>query len=156
MLREGLMSRNRIVGLSLLVLVLLTLTVLAGCGSSGGAGVKWGGDKDVLHSEPPVAKKGPPPWAPAHGHRAKYKYLYFPECPAYYDTDRSVYFYLEGGNWAASVSLPDRLIMKVGDHVVLEMDTDKPYIHYSDHKKKYPPGQAKKNKSNKWAEKGKK
>jgi len=46
--------------------------------------------------------------------------------------------------------------MKVGEHVVLEMDTDKPYTYYSDHKKKYPPGQAKKNKSNKWAQKGRK
>ena len=42
----------------------------------------------------------------------------------------------------------------MGEHVVLEMDTDKPYTYYSDHKKKYPPGQAKKNKSNKWADKG--
>jgi hypothetical protein len=46
--------------------------------------------------------------------------------------------------------------MKVGDHVVLEMDTDKPYANYNDHKKNYPPGQAKKNKSNRWADKGKK
>jgi hypothetical protein len=132
------------------------LSILIGCGTSGGVDVKTGGDTDGVIQQPPVAKKGPPPWAPAHGHRAKYKYLYFPECPAYYDTDRSVYFYIEGANWVVSVSLPDRLSMKVGEHVVLEMDTDKPYTYYNDHKKKYPPGQAKKNKSNKWADKGKK
>jgi len=144
------------VGLALPVLVLVTLTVIVGCGSSGGAGVKWGGDKDVVNSEPRVAKKGPPPWAPAHGHRAKHRYLYFPECPAYYDTDRSVYFYLEGAKWVFSVSLPDRLSMRVDEHVVLEMDTDEPYTYYNDHKKKYPPGKANKNRSNKWAQKEKK
>jgi hypothetical protein len=141
--------------LSLLV-ILTTLTVLLGCGTSGSVGVKTGGGNDAVIQQPPVAQKGPPPWAPAHGHRAKQRYLYFPDCPAYYDTDRSVYFYIEGANWVVSVSLPDRLSMRVGQHVVLEMDTDKPYTYYNDHKKKYPPGQAKKNKSNKWAQKGKK
>lgn len=150
------MSRNPIVGLALLMSVLLALTVVVGCGSSGGAGVKWGEDKAGVHSEPQVAMKGPPPWAKAHGHRAKYKYLYFPECPAYFDTDRSVYFYLEGASWVISVSLPDRLRMNLGEHVALELDTDEPYTYYNAHKKKYPPGQAKNNKSSKWAQKEKK
>ena len=142
-------------GLQSLMVILTALSVLIGCGTGGGVGVKTGGGNEVITQQPQVAQKGPPPWAPAHGHRAKYKYLYFPECPAYYDTDRSVYFYLEGNNWVISVSLPERLSMKVGQHVALEMDTDKPYTYYSEHKKKYPPGQVKKNKSNKWAQKGK-
>ena len=143
---------------SLLSLIVITtaLTALIGCGTSGNVGVKAGGGNDIVIQQPPASKKGPPPWAPAHGNRAKYRYLYFPECPAYYDTDRSVYFYLEGTNWLVSVSLPDRLSMKVGEYVALELDTDKPYTYYNDHKKKYPPGKPKKNKSNKWAQKGKK
>jgi hypothetical protein len=155
-LREGKMKKNGVYDLQSLMAIMIALSVLIGCGTSGGVGVKTGGDTDVVIQQPPVAQKGPPPWAPAHGHRAKYKYLYFPECPAYYDTDRSVYFYIEGANWVVSVSLPDRLSMKVSEHVVLEMDTDKPYTYYNHHKKKYPPGQFKKNKSNKWAQKGKK
>jgi hypothetical protein len=150
------MNRYRNNGLLSLMVIMTALTVFIGCGTSGGVGIKTGGGNDVVLQQPPVAKKGPPPWAPAHGHRAKHRYLYFPECPAYYDTDRSVYFYLEGTNWVVSVSLPDRLSMKVGSHVVLEMDTDKPYTNYNYHKKKYPPGQANMNKSNKWADKGKK
>ena len=150
------MKKNGVYDLQSLMAIMIALSVLIGCGTSGGVGVKTGSDTDVVIQQPPVAQKGPPQWAPAHGHRAKYKYLYFPECPAYYDTDRSVYFYIEGANWVVSVSLPDRLSMKVSEHVVLEMDTDKPYTYYNDHKKKYPPGQAKKNKSNKWADKGKK
>jgi hypothetical protein len=143
-------------GLLTLTVIMIALTVLIGCGTSGSVGFKTGGGNDAVIQQPPVAQKGPPPWAPAHGYRAKHRYLYFPECPAYYDTDRSVYFYIEGGNWVVSVSLPDRLSMKLGEHVALELDTDKPYTYYNDHKKKYPPGQAKKNKSNKWAQKGKK
>jgi hypothetical protein len=143
-------------GLLSLMAIMIALAVLTGCGTSGGVGVKTGRENHTVIQQPPVSKKGPPPWAPAHGNRAKYRYLYFPECPAYYDTDRSVYFYLEGTNWVVSVYLPDRLSMKVGEYVALELDTDKPYTYYNDHKKKYPPGKPKKNKSNKWAQKGKK
>jgi hypothetical protein len=60
-----------------------------------------------------------------------------------------VYFYLEGNNWVVSVSLTERLSMKMGEHVVLEMDTDKPYTYYSKHKEQYPPGQTKKKKNKK-------
>jgi len=147
------MDRNRIDDLIFLMLVLFTLTVIAGCGTSGGAGVKWGGGKDVVYDEPPVAKKGPPPWAPAHGHRAKYRYRYYPDCSVYYDTGRSLYFYLESDNWVVSVSLPNHLNVRLSSHVVIDMDTDKPYAYYSKHKEQYPPGQAKKNKHKKWAHK---
>jgi hypothetical protein len=37
----------------------------------------------------------------------------------------------------------------LGDHVSIEMDVDKPYIHYDEHKHKYPPGKFKKNKKKK-------
>jgi len=56
----------------------------------------------------------------------------------------------------ASLSLPDRLSINLGKYVALELDTDKQYLYYNDHKQKYPPEQAKKNKSNKCAQKGKK
>ncbi len=150
------MNRYHNNGLLSLVVIITTLTLLIGCGTSGSVGVKTGGGGDVVIHKPTAAQKGPPPWAPAHGHRVKYKYLYFPECPAYYDKNRSVYFYIEGANWVVSVSLPDRLSMHLGEHVALELDTDEPYTYYNDHKKKYPPGQTKNNKSNKWAKKGKK
>ena len=143
------MDRNRIVDLIFLMVVLFSLTVIVGCGTSGGAGVKWGGDKDVVYDEPPVAKKGPPPWAPAHGHRKKYTYRYYPDCSLYYDTGRSLYFYIEADNWTVAASLPNHLYEDLGGYVVVDLTTDKPYTYHNDHKKKYPPGQAKKNKPNK-------
>ncbi|UCF56129.1 MAG: hypothetical protein JSW15_08485 [Deltaproteobacteria bacterium] len=99
--------------------------------------------------EGPEKKGGPPPHAPAHGYRAKYSYHYYPSTYVYFDVSRKVYFYLEGGAWKMSVSLPDHLRVKLGEHVTIEMDTDKPYTKFEEHKNKYPPGQAKKGKKEK-------
>ena len=51
--------------------------------------------------------QGPPPWAPAHGYRAKTRHIYFPQYNMYYDMDRSSYLYLNGRNWAVSATLPN-------------------------------------------------
>ena len=54
------------------------------------------------------AQGGPPPWAPAHGYRAKARYTYFPTLGFYFDTRIGVYFFLEAGVWTRRTSLPDR------------------------------------------------
>ena len=51
-----------------------------------------------------------------------------------------------------SVSLPQNLRVRLGDHVIIEMDSDKPYTSYEEHKRKYPPGQLKKKKKNRLKE----
>jgi hypothetical protein len=71
---------------------------------------------------------GPPAHAPAHGYRAKYNYNYYPKENVYFDTSRKLYFYMDGDNWRASVSLPLDLKVRLGDHVNIELDFDKPYI----------------------------
>jgi hypothetical protein len=80
-------------------------------------------------------KKGPPAHAPAHGYRAKHKYHYYPDDYVYFDTGRGLYFYLDGGNWKVSASLPVNLSVRLGDHVTISMDTDRPYEHSHKHKK---------------------
>jgi len=103
---------------------------------------------------PPAPKKsGPPPWAPAHGRRAKYRhYYYYPSHYIYYDTGRAVYFYLAGNGWRVSAHLPSGIHLEYADYVALELETDTPYVYFSEHKKKYPPGQAKKKKhKKKWS-----
>jgi hypothetical protein len=102
------------------------------------------GDSPPPPKGPPVYEKAPPPWAPAHGHRAKHHYRYYPSSYVYFDTGRGLYFYYEGGAWQVSVSLPTHIRIAVGDYVTLEMDTDRPYTYHSDVVKRYPPGQAKK------------
>ncbi|MBS3732646.1 MAG: hypothetical protein KGY42_07035 [Desulfobacterales bacterium] len=82
---------------------------------------------------------GPPPWAPAHGYRAK-KYRYYPSAQVYFDTQRDVYFYYRDGDWRVSASLPGRIRVNMGDHVTLEMGTDRPYRYHSEVVRHYPPG----------------
>ncbi|WP_159779280.1 hypothetical protein [Flavobacterium sp. 9AF] len=53
--------------------------------------------------------QGPPPWAPAHGYRAKTKHIYFPDQNFYYDIEKKVYLYLSNGSWSVSVSIPSSL-----------------------------------------------
>lgn len=94
-------------------------------------------------------KKGPPAHAPAHGYRAKHQYRYYPSRSVYYDTGRRLYFYIKGENWEVGASLPSQIRIGLGDSVNIELDTDIPYIHHSEHVKKYPPGQMKKKKKKK-------
>jgi hypothetical protein len=88
--------------------------------------------------------QGPPPWAPAHGYRAKYHYYYYPDCSVYFDAGRSLYFYYQGDGWGVGASLPGGIQINVNNYVELDMDTDKPYVYHTDVMKRYPPGQAKK------------
>ena len=80
-------------------------------------------------------------------------YHYYPSSDVYYDTERKLYFYLEGENWRFGVSLPGGIKLDVGDHVTLGMDTDKPYEFHTDVVKQYPPGQLKKKEKTKGKEK---
>lgn len=103
------------------------------------------GDEPTYRREPPSEERGgPPPWAPAHGYRAKHRYRYYPSSHVYCDTSRGIYFYYEGGTWRAGASLPASVHIDVGDYVSLEMDTDEPYRYHSEVIKRYPPGQEKK------------
>jgi hypothetical protein len=125
-------------------------------GCTGGY-ISYKKSKGTETEKPKVAKKdkkgGPPSHAPAHGYRAKRHYRYYPSHSVYYDTGRGLYFYLKGDSWEVGASLPGKLKVSLGDYVSLELDTDKPYIHHSEHVKKYPPGQLKKKKKpKKWAQ----
>ena len=94
---------------------------------------------------------GPPPHAKAHGYHRKFGYHYYPNAEVYYDEGRKVYFYLDGNEWRMEVSLPGSLRVRLGDYVEIEMDSDKPYTEFAEHKSKYPPGQLKKkHKSKGW------
>lgn len=48
---------------------------------------------------------GPPPWAPAHGYRAK-QHVYFPDYYTFYDPYRNGYVYWQNNSWAFSPTVP--------------------------------------------------
>ncbi len=85
-------------------------------------------------------KNGPPPWAPAHGYRAKTRHIYFPQHNFYFDMQKGVYIYLKGGNWLTAISLPSlfgRINLASAIQVELDFTADNPHNHNSDHKVKY-------------------
>lgn len=86
---------------------------------------------------------GPPPWAPAHGYRAKTRYVYFTEHNFYYDNNRGVYIYLSGRNWEVSASIPDLfkgVNLSAAVKVDLDLEADNPQKYNTDHRKKYKKG----------------
>lgn len=84
--------------------------------------------------------QGPPPWAPAHGYRAKTRHIYFPEQNFYYDIERRDYIYLNNGIWTVSVSVPAPFInINLGRSVQVQLDFvgSDPYRYNSEHIIKY-------------------
>jgi hypothetical protein len=135
----------------------LAIVILMGFGLSqiflfSGCAVNSGGVVIGSPAPPPPKKPGPPPWAPAHGRRAKYRYCYYPSHYVYYDTGRGVYFYLAVDEWHVSAHLPSGIRLEYADYVAIELDTDRPYVYFPEHKRKYPPGKMKKIKhKKKWS-----
>ncbi len=85
-------------------------------------------------------RKGPPPWAPAHGYRAKMRQVYFPQYNFYYDTHRQVYIYMGGRGWEISVGLPARyssVDLNGCAKILLDINSDTPQIYNRDHRMRY-------------------
>ncbi|MFC1533201.1 hypothetical protein ACFL7M_07550 [Thermodesulfobacteriota bacterium] len=134
------MYQKKYFGKIILVLVLSLPLSFIGC-----QGMRFSIESKPSKETPPTYKKeGPPPWAPAHGYRAKHKYQYYPKSRVYYEKESGVYFYYKDGKWRVSVSLPSHIRIDIKDYVTLEMDTDKPYKYDHEVIKRYPPGQLKK------------
>lgn len=84
--------------------------------------------------------QGPPPWAPAHGYRAKTRYVYFPDQNMYYDLQARNYIYLSGPNWVVRATLPKLFLgINLGRSSQIELDFygDRPYRYNSTHIVKY-------------------
>ena len=73
---------------------------------------------------------GPPPWAPAHGYRAKHAYQYYPQSEVYYEPARGSYFWYEAGGWQVGVRLPEHIRLDSSGQVTLDMDSDQPYRYH--------------------------
>ena len=73
----------------------------------------------------------------AQGNRVKHEYHYYPSSKVYHDADRGLYFYLQGSDLEVGTTLPQTLKDGLGTPVILEMETDKPYIFHPEHLKSY-------------------
>lgn len=73
-------------------------------------------------------KGGPPPWAPAHGYRAKQKYRYYPSHNVYHDPSTGIFWSLQGGIWGQG--LPSGVnARKLGRYRVFTGPADEPWRH---------------------------
>lgn len=132
------MKYHTLFKLFMVIFCAISITSLNACGTSG-----------VQVNLAPVlgqfANPGPPAHAKAHGYRAKHTYRFYADAAVYFDISSKSYFYLSGNEWKVSLTLPQTLRLNLVNGVTIEMDTDKPYTKFKEHKIKYPPGQRKKN-----------
>lgn len=80
----------------------------------------------------------PPPWAPAHGYRAKhanavkYEYKYYPSYEVYYEPSRSLWFWFDDGDWRFGTRLPITYApVHFRDHVTVVLDSPDPYFSHA-------------------------
>lgn len=78
------------------------------------------------------AQADPPPWAPAHGYRAKqYTYVYYPVREIYYAPESRMWFWMSGNGWQFGASLPVEYRDYTQDGgVSVVLDTDRPYVRH--------------------------
>ena len=85
------MKLNSMTGVLVFGVVVLFLLSLGACQFKT-VGVQIGEEPEPVVVAKSKPKAGPPPHAPAHGHRAKYSYQYYPSCYVYFDISRRCYF----------------------------------------------------------------
>jgi hypothetical protein len=80
------------------------------------------------------AQADPPPWAPAHGQRAKqqreYQYVYYPARQVYYAPAERTWFWMNGGAWQFGVSLPSQFQGTISSGVPVVLHSDRPYVEH--------------------------
>jgi hypothetical protein len=87
-----------------------------------------------------VFSQGPPPWAPAHGYRAKTRHIYFPDHNVYFDLQKKVFIYINGSNWNVGTSLPKifgSINLRTSSQIELDYYGNYPYYFNREHKVKY-------------------
>ena len=58
------------------------------------------------HHKKGVKKKGPPPWAPAHGRRGKKRFVSVPTIDTFHVLSNSTYTFPDGYTWGTANMLP--------------------------------------------------
>ena len=84
-------------------------------------------------------RKGPPPWAPAHGWRRQHEtYYYYPASQVYYYPSIHRYYWLEGREWRDGDRLPRHYIVQDNKKVTLDLDYE-PHTQHAKIRAMYPP-----------------
>ena len=120
------------------LLPLVLLLILAAAAIPARPTVATAGDFNLSIGFGPVVGVAPPPPPPPAPVVVHYRYHYYPEAQVYYMVDRGEYYWCDAGRWRYGRHLPHHYVLR--DHVVMDLDTDRPYVHHVTHVRKYPPG----------------
>ena len=133
------MNHRNVIYTRLLALGLMVVCVLGCTSTRGDLGVDWVSRKPSPHLSVNLAPaQGQPPQEPAHRDQAERVYRYYPAREVYYDTERCVYFYIEGGTWESDALLPYDLRQSLGRYETVKLFADTPYeYHAAAYKKTY-------------------
>ena len=97
------------------------------------------GTRIESHEHIVQSRKGPPPWAPAHGHRAKGKFHYYPTHQVYRNANTGAWIFYRDGSWQVGVNLPNTIRIGTDSKFVsLEMNSELPYHHHEEMVRTYP------------------
>lgn len=77
------------------------------------------GTRIESHDHIVESRKGPPPWAPAHGHSAKGKFHYYPTHQVYRNANTGAWIFYRDGRWQAGVNLPSTIRIGTDSKFVL-------------------------------------
>ena len=78
---------------------------------------------------------------PSHSHYYPhyYDYYYYPSIQVYFHFTTGLYHYRDGGIWKKSRVLPPHIRIYARDRVKIQIESDKPYLKFPEHKRIYKP-----------------
>ena len=67
---------------------------------------------------------------------ASYSYLYYPDVEVYFEPQRHVYFWADGGAWRSGPRVPANIVLR--SHVSVNLDSPEPYRHHEEVRAQHP------------------
>jgi hypothetical protein len=67
---------------------------------------------------------------------ASYSYVYYPDAEVYYEPQRHVYFWADGGAWRSGPRVPGNIVLR--SHVTVNLNSSEPYRHHEEVRAQHP------------------
>ena len=80
---------------------------------------------------------GPP--SHSHYYPGYYDYYFYPSAWVYFHFTTGIYYYLDDGVWVSTRVLPPHIHINAKDRVQIKIESEKPYLKFSEHKRLYKP-----------------
>jgi hypothetical protein len=67
---------------------------------------------------------------------ASYSYVYYPDAEVYYEPQRHVYYWADGGAWRSGPRVPQNIVLR--SSVRVNLDSPEPYRHHEEVRAQHP------------------